>query len=162
MSIKDWGEKIKLWGRGVLGRVRGEETTARYYTAAIIILVGLSSFGLGRLSILDENRQPIIIENDSQTKQESAAALTAGAAVSPATVQSAAVASSAKGQMSIIKSAPLAPGGKIVASKTGTKYYFPWCGGTAKIANANKIWFNSETDARAKGYQPAANCKGLK
>jgi hypothetical protein len=54
------------------------------------------------------------------------------------------------------------PGGKLVASKNGTKYYFPWCAAASKIAEGNKVWFNSEAEARAKGLQPAANCKGLK
>jgi len=88
---------------------------------------------------------------------------------------SASVVSSVKGQMSIqperadssvragVKSsdsAPLAAGGKLMGSRNGTKYYFPWCG--SNIAEKNKIWFNSEAEAKAKGYEPAANCKGLK
>jgi hypothetical protein len=51
--------------------------------------------------------------------------------------------------------------GSVVASKTGTKYYFPWCGSASRIKNENKITFNSANEARIAGYQPAANCKGL-
>src|SRR3989344_1924759 len=29
------------------------------------------------------------------------------------------------------------------------------------ISEANKIWFNSVEEARAAGYAPASNCKGL-
>ncbi len=52
-------------------------------------------------------------------------------------------------------------GGLIVASRTGSAYYFPWCAGVAKILPQNQIWFASEEKARAAGYSPAKNCKGL-
>jgi hypothetical protein len=52
-------------------------------------------------------------------------------------------------------------GGQVVASKNGTKYFLPWCGGAKQISDANKIWFASKEEAEAKGYQPALNCKGL-
>lgn len=51
--------------------------------------------------------------------------------------------------------------GSVVASKSGTKYHFPWCAGAQSIKEANKIWFASNTEARAAGYEPASNCKGL-
>ncbi len=126
------------------------------------MLVGLSSFGLGRLSILDENREPISIENSEAVEEKTPPT----AAVGGAETQSASVASSVNGQLSNGTSlakgaAPLtATTGKIVASKNGTKYYFSWC--SNNIAEKNKIWFNSEAEARARGLQPAANCKGLK
>ncbi|MDO8590574.1 MAG: hypothetical protein Q7R65_01205 [bacterium] len=120
----------------------------RYYTAAIVVLVGLSSFGLGRLSIMDERREPIIVEGNVKNSEITPPAVSAGGAVT----QTATVSKSlGVGELSA---------GKLVASKNGTKYYFPWC--ASNIAEKNKIWFNSETEARAKGYQPAANCKGLK
>jgi hypothetical protein len=52
-------------------------------------------------------------------------------------------------------------GGLIVASKSGSAYYFPWCAGAAKIALQNQIWFANEEKARQAGYAPAKNCKGL-
>ena len=55
----------------------------------------------------------------------------------------------------------MAAGGKYVASKTGTKYYLPWCGGVKTIKDSNKVWFASKTAAEAAGYAPAANCKGI-
>lgn len=53
------------------------------------------------------------------------------------------------------------PPGMYVASKTGTKYYLPWCGTALRILEGNKIWFDSKEEAEAKGYEPASNCKGL-
>ncbi len=62
-----------------------------------------------------------------------------------------------------IDSSPLAAStsGSVVASRSGTKYYLPWCAGAARIADANKVWFPSAALARAQGYSPAANCAGL-
>ena len=40
--------------------------------------------------------------------------------------------------------------------------YYPWCAGAKQISEKNKITFASTEEARAKGYTPAANCKGLK
>ncbi len=147
MSIRDWSEKIKSASKKGLIKVRNAlGGNSELYTGAIIILVGLSSFGLGRLSVLEEKREPIIIENNFQ-RAERPLAPVGGATGSQTTLQTAGVGSSVQG-------------GKLVASKNGTKYYFPWCG--SNIAEKNKVWFNSEAEARAKGYTPAANCKGLR
>ena len=61
------------------------------------------------------------------------------------------------------KAAPAAivMGGLVVASWSGTVYYYPWCSGAGKIAPQNQRWFSSEDAARAAGYAPAKNCKGL-
>lgn len=50
----------------------------------------------------------------------------------------------------------------VIASKTGTKYYLPWCGAIKRIKPENQISFASAAEARAAGYQPAGNCKGTK
>lgn len=52
--------------------------------------------------------------------------------------------------------------GIVVASKTGKKYHLPWCTGAKNIPENNKIWFNSIDEAKKAGYTPALNCKGLK
>ena len=61
------------------------------------------------------------------------------------------------------KSAPaaLAMGGLVVASWSGTVYYYPWCSGAGNIAPQNQRWFKDEKSAKAAGYRPAKNCKGL-
>lgn len=56
---------------------------------------------------------------------------------------------------------PLPAGGQYVASKNGSAYYLPWCGGVSRIKEENKVWFATKEEAEAKGYQPAKNCKGL-
>jgi hypothetical protein len=92
-----------------------------------IFLVGISAFGLGRLSNLEEQR-PIVQRIERAP----------------------------------INDAPLRMGGTIVASKRGSKYHYPWCSGARSINEDNKVWFNSEEEARRAGYTPAGNCRGLK
>lgn len=99
----------------------------------IIILVGFAGFGLGRLSVQDNRKEPVtVIGGTSQS------ASTQGA-FNEQTEDS----------------------GIVVASKNGTKYHFPWCSGAQRIAEKNLISFNSIEEARDAGYTPAANCKGL-
>ena len=55
-----------------------------------------------------------------------------------------------------------APGtvGQVVASKSGTKYYFPECTGAKAISEQNKVWFVSASAASEAGYTLASSCKG--
>lgn len=49
--------------------------------------------------------------------------------------------------------------GQIVASKSGTKYYFPNCTGLKAIKVENRVFFGSEEEAKSAGYELARNCK---
>lgn len=51
--------------------------------------------------------------------------------------------------------------GLVAASRNGKRYYYPWCGGLARIKESNKIWFSSIQAAEAAGYTIAAGCDGL-
>lgn len=117
-SIEEWKQKIKA---------ALEEGLAEWGLVALVLLVGLASFGLGRLSALEQVRPPVSITQ-------------------------AASAAGARG---------MAVGGLIVASRSGSAYYYPWCAGAAKILPQNQRWFASEAAARNAGYAPAKNCKGL-
>ncbi|OHB17243.1 MAG: hypothetical protein A2749_00045 [Parcubacteria group bacterium RIFCSPHIGHO2_01_FULL_45_26] len=55
----------------------------------------------------------------------------------------------------------IATSSKFVASKTGTKYYYPSCSGASRIKETNKVWFNTKEQAKRAGYSPATNCEGL-
>lgn len=55
----------------------------------------------------------------------------------------------------------MAVGGLVVASRNGSVYHFPWCGGASQINPANKVWFSSEEAAKDAGYLPSKSCKGL-
>ncbi len=140
MNIPEVQEKIKVF--------RDRLNTKELYTVLLILVVGFGSFGLGRLSKLQESKEPIRIEQ-----------LTASAVVSESPLVKGATESVG---VRAVSAEPLASGGKVVASKGGTKYHFPWCSGAQRISEGNKVWFNSTDEARKAGYTPATNCKGLK
>jgi hypothetical protein len=50
---------------------------------------------------------------------------------------------------------------QLVGSKNGTKYHLVTYPGAKQIKEENKVYFDSIESARAAGYTPAANCKGL-
>lgn len=49
----------------------------------------------------------------------------------------------------------------VFGSKTGKKYYFPWCGGLSRIKPENRVEFENTALAIKAGYSPAKNCGGL-
>ena len=145
MSIKETHEKINPSGRLWVDTERSRSIKAfllfregdihTLFVALMLILVGTSAFGLGRLSMV--TKQSPSIEYSSQLASPTVAI---GEGVIEETT----------------------PSGTVVASKKGTKYHFPWCSGARTIAPENKITFDSPEEARVAGYTPAANCKGLK
>ena len=100
----------------------------------LIILVGSAGFGLGRLS---------------------------GAETAPGGLQIGQVASVVVSDGSVPEVEPMAAGGRLVGSRNSDKYHFPWCSGAQRISPGNLVWFESAAAARAAGYTPAGNCKGL-
>ncbi len=105
-------------------------------TAIIIILVATGSFGLGRLSVQNKEKEPLQI---NMPVSQNGTSSTVSAAVLNSKTSSSGV----------------------VASKNGTKYHFPWCSGAKNISEANKIFFDSKEQAEEAGYSKAVNCKGL-
>jgi hypothetical protein len=122
--------------------------SSKYFIPIIIILVAIMAFSLGRISGLQEKRPPVRIISDNSGE-----------------VKGATIDNSLSNPSLILRegsSAPSEPSGQVVASKSGTKYHYPWCAGAKQISDKNKITFNSIEEARAAGYTPASNCKGLK
>lgn len=144
MSINQFKEKIK-------GFIEGQKE--ELLLSLIIIFVGLGSFGLGKLSALEDVKGQIEIKRGMEATVNRATQLPKSSSNSsykppeqvtqPSTSQS---------QLNEV----------VVASKSGTKYHFPWCSGAKRISEKNKITFNTIEEARKAGYTPAGNCKGLK
>lgn len=143
MSIKDLPAKIKPFMAKIGGEIYSEEQGLKIhndlYIVLMLVLVGTASYGLGILSSYEKSKTPIAISKNSRSES-----LTASVLESTQKIPS-----------------PTRNDGEVVASKSGTKYYYPWCSGVSRIKEENKVWFKSIADAKAKGLTPAANCDGL-
>ncbi len=100
----------------------------KYFSVIVIILVGFLSFGLGRLSVMQANTNPVVLRHTTQIENMH----------------------------------PMYIGGEVVASRSGTKYYFPWCSGASKIKDSNRVWFITIEKAKRAGYTPSKSCRGLR
>ena len=108
---------------------------ADFYLGSLVIFSLLLVWGLIKYGEINFNRVPVRIENLNQS----------------AMITKSLVVSNDQGR----------GGGTVVASKNGTKYYWPWCSGANRIKASNQVSFISIAAARAAGYTPASNCKGL-
>ena len=106
-----------------------------FVAGIMMILVGATSFYLGRLSSYENLKQKAFFEPAEAVCGSDVNSISDS--IAPTT-------------------------GAVVGSKTSDKYHYPWCSGALKISEANKVWFNSTDEARRAGYLPASNCKGLK
>ena len=104
------------------------------------VLVAVIAFGAGRLSVPEIIRNPIIIEEPNSSST---------ANILNNVSQS--LNSAEQGIQNITQNAK----GMFVASKSGTKYYWPWCSWAERIKEENKVWFNSEAQAQQDGYSPS-------
>lgn len=126
-------------------------------TIGAILLVGISSFSLGRLSNGGFGQVMEIGANLGQSEVIQALPVTTE-------VDSVSVTEPLQAEQKDLESKTAkfnAPEGNYVASKSGTKYHLPWCSGAQRIKEENKVWFKTKADAEAAGYTPAANCKGI-
>lgn len=131
------------------------------FIVLIIILSSLASFGLGRLSKIEESRSPIIIENTPIKNGASSPGPKINLLQEASIIKAGLPVVAQTGLPAASYDSAAQAGGNYVASKNGTKYYFPWCGAAQKISEKNKISFASKEEAEKAGYEPAANCKGL-
>ncbi len=117
--------------------MRGKNLPKEALILGILLISSLLSFGLGVLAGRDLGQE-------------------GGGAFSVAAVPMAAATNP-----SLVATTTMPEGGQVVGSKSGTKYFLPWCGGVAQIKEENKIWFKDREAAEEAGYSPAGNCKGL-
>ena len=103
------------------------------FIASLIFFTGLSGFGLGRLSVDLKPNLPLSVTQpiDGQSR---------------GVIPSNGVEGNNK---------------KVVASRHGTTYYFPWCSGAKRIKEENKVWFTTKEIAQKAGLKPAGGCHGL-
>lgn len=118
----------------------------------IIILVGIASFLLGRLSKEGQNDQFKVIYPKDQAnaisdledaKNSSNLQKTTNLSQNPILDKSS--------DISI-------PKGNFFASKRGKKYYTLGCSAGKTIKDANKVWFNTGEEAVLAGYELSSSC----
>lgn len=129
---------------------------SRSFVVVCIILVAISSFSLGRISGLEDKKVPVrVINGNAENLQNS---------YGQQKINTESARDGASAVISVVnkENSNQNPSEIVVGSKNGTKYHYPWCAGAKQIAERNLITFNSIEEARAKGYTPASNCKGLK
>ena len=134
--VADLLEKVKAWLQA---------NQKDLYLAALVFLMSMASFGLGRLSAIWPEKEPIVIENQESRIMNQG---------NDGSGQSAQILDS---RFQIPDSAR----GNFVASRNGSAYHYPWCPSAKKIKEENRIWFQTEEEARKVGYKPAGNCPGL-
>ncbi len=137
-TIRQSFRKIKTWV---------SEHPQDLFVSALIFLVGLVSFGLGRLSVLWPQHDPVRIETAQRDQ--------------PPVLPGESDEKTQSGVAAVAATPVFSAAGQFVASKSGTAYHFPWCPGARRIKEENKIWFNTAEEAETQGYRPAKNCPGL-
>jgi hypothetical protein len=125
------------------GRVEKRFEWKRLFLPVSIVLISLLSFGIGRLTVL-ENNTPIRIEYDEELANDKLP-------TTPTT----------EGQMQTLNAAPAAQisNTTVVGSSKSDKYHYLHCSGAKQISEKNKITFSSPAQAESAGYTLAANCE---
>jgi hypothetical protein len=118
-----------------------------FFFAVLIVLVALTSFGLGRWSALENS--PL------RGSREASPAIV----IKSIATSSSSIATKATTTQTVTPAPKLEP--KYVGSRSGTKYHLLWCPGAKTIKESNKVYFASKEEAERAGYSPAANCKGI-
>ncbi len=138
MSIKETLEKIKP-----------------FYNLLLILVIASIFFVLGRFSV--ENSQNSsetgIVVTYPNSEQTGASILVSTS--SPKTVLGGQQATNT------VNTGVIPEDGPVIGSKSGKKYYFPWCGTVKRIKPENQVHFDSIASAKLAGFTPGGNCKGL-
>ena len=113
----------------------------------VILVVGLGSFELGRLSKQDaSNGLKIDYTNPNDSGLES----TESGSNSSINLSS---------NTNILEKSPKINSGNFFASNRGSKYYSLRCSGGKTIKESNRRYFNTSTEAEKAGYQLSSSCK---
>lgn len=107
-----------------------------------IVLISITAFNLGKISVLNQKKTPITITEPGDRVQG--------------------IGYNQKSEDNLLNPRPSTPNpnSSVVASKNSTSkiYHFPWCPSASKIADKNKLTFATEATAISAGYTLAGNC----
>lgn len=152
-------------------KIKGFMANPKVFSVALTIAIAAASFGAGKASNLVTGE---ILPTPAIAVTQLANTITpvttsANTSVTPPEPQIGKESSSVSKEPSpkvtktqITPKAVASSGNQVyVGSKNSTKYHLPTCPGAKAIKEENKIWFESKDEARANGYSPASNCKGI-
>jgi hypothetical protein len=135
----------------------GSDKGRNILTILVVILVGLGSFGLGRLS-KDATNSGITIKYPNQEAnalnsfEQEANSYNPGQNTPKSQIQTQNTAKQSKGSTNSV--------GKVFfASNRGSKYYSIGCSGGKTLKPENKIYFATEAEAISAGYEKSSSCK---
>lgn len=126
MSIPNFIHKIK-------SKTGLDKATLLYL--AVVVLVGVSSFGLGRISTEEKNvdSKDIVIEDSVSIDNNT--------------------------ETDFSRETDLSTEKRYVASKNGKMYYSLGCSGAKRIKPENEVWFETREDAEKSGFVFSPTCK---
>lgn len=131
----------------------------RWITGGIAVLLVAFGFIAGRWTALSHTATPIVFQEapGDQTSEASASDLNALVIEKKPEAQKASTASQpASPRQQAVQAATTSASqnlGQFVASVNGEKYYFPDCSEVNRIKDENKVWFDSENEAKESGYE---------
>lgn len=117
-----------------------------YYTLILLLVTASIFFALGRLSVIEERKGSIRILN--QNSNQTGNVIDSQKSLVP----------SQNSQNITTNSGD----GSVIGSKSGKKYYYPWCSTVKRIKPENQVRFASIEEAKSAGFTAGGNCAGLK
>ncbi len=112
-----------------------------FYPLLLLVIFSAIFFILGRFSALRGASEQVRVSYTPSTQTSSA--INSGVVVEKEVEQTA------------------TSSGNVIGSKSGKKYYFPWCGTVKRIKPENQVHFATIEEAKKAGFTPGGNCKGL-
>ena len=120
-----------------------------YIIAALIVAVG--GFGVGRLTKISDNREPIQIQAGTALRSAEAVASVGNSVPEPTVIGDT--------KQEITPTTVGSQSGQFVASKNGKKYFPTDCASAKSIKAGNKVFFKTQDEAKKAGYEPSSMCK---
>ncbi len=117
----------------------------------ILVLVGLASFGLGRLSVVGDGKGLKIQYLDGDNQSASVVKSISYAEMPQPVKQAISMNSTINNPTTSSKS--------FFASSRGSKYYPANCSAGKSIKIANRVYFATRDEAQRAGYEPSSSCK---
>jgi predicted PurR-regulated permease PerM len=136
MSIHDIVEKIKSLY---------DNLKVALFFFLLVLIVGLISFYLGRLSTQEASESPNLGKKVTQNSNN----LKAQSFIKETDTQT---------NNTTLKNTVNKTTGKYIASKNGKIYYPKDCKGSQRIKDSNRVFFETKEEAEYKGYKQTASC----